>query len=297
MKLSNISCILFLALLFFSSCSCLLNKPICIKKYTRIETSQGQFFIGLYEGTPLHRDNFIENSKNSVYDSVNVYQITTAGKISAGINAAYREDDFLSDNFHQNTIDSEFNNQLFHKKYSVGMMRQKDDENPERKSDSRLFYIVTGMKLDDRLLGSLIAKENSEIIKEYSEVFLAMPENKHLKDSLEMLAKDGRAEEWRELRYFIHESAGNLIKEKNIKVFDIDKSKRSVYESIGGVPVYDNKYSVFGEVTFGHDVVDKISEIRTDIHRRPLQKVYILSTEILNKREYKRLVRNLNKQK
>jgi cyclophilin family peptidyl-prolyl cis-trans isomerase len=295
MKLSNFSYILLFLLIFSTSCSCLLKKPYCVKNYAKIETNHGLFFIGLYEGTPLHRDNFMSNCKNYVYDSVQVYRMTTAGTVSFGMNDNIKEKNFLSENYPDKVIEPEFNEELFHKKYAVGMTRLNDTDNPELKSDPRLFYVVIGMKLNDKLLNSLIARENADIINEFSDKFLDLPENTVIKDSLNLLANEGRTEEWQNLRAHIYVKVSEMMTKNNVEVFDINDHKRDVYIEMGGIPVYDKKYTVFGEITYGYDVVDKISEIRTDIHRRPLTKVHILSAEILKKREYKREIRKNNK--
>ncbi len=45
------------------------------------------------------------------------------------------------------------------------------------------------------------------------------------------------------------------------------------YEQLGGTPMLDMDYTVFGEVVEGLDVVDKIASVQTDNADRPLQDV------------------------
>ena len=54
-----------------------------------------------------------------------------------------------------------------------------------------------------------------------------------------------------------------------------------VYKTTGGTPHLDGQYTVFGEVLQGLDVVDKIQQMATDKHHRPLTDVRILRATIL----------------
>jgi cyclophilin family peptidyl-prolyl cis-trans isomerase len=53
-----------------------------------------------------------------------------------------------------------------------------------------------------------------------------------------------------------------------------------VYRTIGGVPHLDMRYTVYGEVISGMDVVDKICSLLTNGKDRPLKNVRIISTVV-----------------
>lgn len=57
--------------------------------------------------------------------------------------------------------------------------------------------------------------------------------------------------------------------------------QRKVYTSTGGYPPLDYQYTVYGEVTEGLDVVDKISRVQRDQSDRPLTDVKILSFTVV----------------
>ena len=52
--------------------------------------------------------------------------------------------------------------------------------------------------------------------------------------------------------------------------FKYTEKQRKIYTTIGGTPHLDGKYTVFGEVIEGMDVVEKISVVKTNENDRPL---------------------------
>jgi peptidyl-prolyl cis-trans isomerase B (cyclophilin B) len=49
--------------------------------------------------------------------------------------------------------------------------------------------------------------------------------------------------------------------------------QKKVYETIGGVPFLDTQYTVYGEITEGLDVIDKIAAVQKDGNDRPSKDV------------------------
>ena len=62
----------------------------------------------------------------------------------------------------------------------------------------------------------------------------------------------------------------SLARQKGITYNEDQVSK---YEQIGGTPMLDMDYTVFGELVEGMDVIDKIAAVQTDSNDRPLQDV------------------------
>lgn len=52
------------------------------------------------------------------------------------------------------------------------------------------------------------------------------------------------------------------------------------YKTVGGTPHLDGQYTVFGEITEGLDVVDRIQQMETDKNDRPIKDVRILHVKI-----------------
>ena len=56
-----------------------------------------------------------------------------------------------------------------------------------------------------------------------------------------------------------------------------------VYKSVGGTPHLDGQYTVFGEVTEGLDVVERIQKAETDDYDRPFEDIRILRATVVKK--------------
>jgi peptidyl-prolyl cis-trans isomerase B (cyclophilin B) len=55
---------------------------------------------------------------------------------------------------------------------------------------------------------------------------------------------------------------------------------REVYKTIGGTPHLDGQYTVFGEVTEGMNLIEKMQMVETDKNDRPLEDIRILKATV-----------------
>ena len=65
----------------------------------------------------------------------------------------------------------------------------------------------------------------------------------------------------------------DLYEERLGKVFNA--TQRQAYKTVGGTPHLDGDYTVFGEVTEGLDIVDKIARVKTGYMNVPVEPVII----------------------
>ena len=76
-----------------------------------------------------------------------------------------------------------------------------------------------------------------------------------------------------------NETQLNMFESRYGKVFNA--KQRQAYQSVGGTPHLDGDYTVFGEVTEGLDIVDKIAAVKTGAMDVPVEPVTIISMEIV----------------
>jgi len=277
-----------IAVSIISSCS-LLNNPAKIKTYVEVKTTEGSFILGLYEGTPLHKDNFIKNSNENVYDSTLIYSTIPNSIHKFGLKPGKKEEHLLNRTKDGSKINQEINPQLMNKTGAVGMLRANNDKNPEMQSDNYLFYLVEGIKTDEKLLKTLEAKRNAPIIADYITVFLSEPGHQHYDDSLRLYKSTGNKDNYRELYIQLTDSIKPRLKEDGIELFSLSKKQISTYTEFGGVPIYDGQYTIFGEIVAGIDILENLSSIKTGLYNKPVNDIYILSTRIIPKKEFKQV--------
>jgi peptidyl-prolyl cis-trans isomerase B (cyclophilin B) len=79
---------------------------------------------------------------------------------------------------------------------------------------------------------------------------------------------------------------GRVYDEKTLDMFESRMGKvfsarqRQAYQTVGGTPHLDGDYTVFGEVTEGLDIVDKIAVVKTGPGDVPVEAVTILSVTV-----------------
>ena len=65
--------------------------------------------------------------------------------------------------------------------------------------------------------------------------------------------------------------------------FKFSPEQLDSYMNTGGTPRLDGTYTVFGEVTEGLDVVDKIAAVQTNQADRPVNDIKIISMKLVSK--------------
>jgi peptidylprolyl isomerase len=237
-----------------------------------IKTTLGEIKIKLYDVTPVHRDNFIKLVNSEFYDNVSFHRVIKDFMIQAGDPQTRPEKSkIFPDSLNTYTLPSEFNRACFHKKGALAAARKGNEENPEMRSSGTQFYIVQGIKYSDSDLDQAELRINSNIKQAIFNKLI-----KQTTDSLHAAGKtasDSEIQEIASVRMFDYISADNSYK--------IPEDQRNVYKTMGGVPRLDGTYTVFGEVTEGLDVVDRIASSATDSNDKPLTDIRILKIKIV----------------
>jgi peptidyl-prolyl cis-trans isomerase B (cyclophilin B) len=114
----------------------LFMKEIDAQKMTKvlIKTDMGDITVGLYNDTPLHRDNFIKLAKEGFYDGSIFHRVIKSFMIQGGGPPAGKpETSYL--------IPAELLPNHIHKKGALAAART---NNPKKESSGSQFYIVQG---------------------------------------------------------------------------------------------------------------------------------------------------------
>lgn len=242
----------------------------------RLETTMGNITVKPYNETPKHRDNFIKLVKEGTYDSTLFHRVIKNFMIQAGDPQSKTATDTttLGNGDVGYTLPAEFNPKFFHKKGALAAARLGDDVNPKKESSGCQFYIVTGRKFSE---AQMISMENQLNDARLENVFNELA-RKHMKEIYKM-RKAGDNDGLLELQDSLETQARAIVaKEPALK---FSREQIAAYTTVGGAPHLDGAYTVFGEVTDGMDVVDKIQAVKTNRADRPETDVRILKATVI----------------
>lgn len=128
-----------------------------------LETTMGNIRLALYNGTPLHSNNFRELVERGFYNGILFHRVISKFMIQAGDSTSRTAapGTLLGDVTEPYTIPAEIHYpQLMHKRGALCMAREGDDVNPERASSAYQFYIVYGKRFNDEMLDKMQERLN-----------------------------------------------------------------------------------------------------------------------------------------
>jgi peptidylprolyl isomerase len=238
-----------------------------------LETTAGTIRLKLYDDTPGHRDNFLQNVKQGLYDGVTFHRIIRNFMIQTG-DPFTRPGEVADTTKKDPTIPAEIvYPRHYHKRGSIGAAREGDDENPRKESNKFQFYIVTGKHYSDAGLSELegIAYQNkvekiyNENTKNYTARLDAMRRQRDrdgVSDLLDSILTEAQAE-----------VAAN-------PPAPFTSEQKRIYKSRGGSPCLDGEYTVFGEVIEGMKIVEDIERVKTGSGDKPVREIRSIKATI-----------------
>lgn len=246
------------------------TKPV----YVTISTTMGDVTVLLYDDTPLHKENFIKLCQDNAYEGVIFHRIIKDFVVQGGDPTSKAQEPGVQygNNSGGYTVPAEILPKYFNKKGALIDAKEGDNVNWERASAGTQFCFVQGKVLTDEELAKrevwinemrrnwLYYKFRAQLIKENPEL-----ENADKEDELH--------------------SQANIMVIDTLDIlgpYVIPEEHREVYKTIGGVPHLDTYVTIFGEVTEGFDIVEKMSLVDTDEYDRPIKDVVIKSTKAFN---------------
>ncbi len=242
-------------------------------QYVRFETTQGNFTIKLYRETPLHRHNMVRQARKGFYDNQLFFGIQKGYKIQAGDvkskNAKPGQEIGVDEE--NDTIMSEINPwKFYHKRGAVGQASYKQF----KFSTSQQFYIIIGKRVKTNTLGT----QEATINKKYRQAVKDSITIPHSRD-LNTWKKYGEKKKISKLNDQLNAQADAIMKTR--KSFSYSPEQIKQYGEIGGAPNLDGLYTVFGEISEGMDVVEKINAMPTGKNGRPNPDVKIIRAYVL----------------
>ena len=249
-----------------------------------IKTNYGEMVAILYDDTPKHKENFIKLAKSHYYDSTLFHRVIKGFMIQGGDPDSKKAAPgaMLGRGGPGYTIDAEILPKYFHEKGALSAARLPDMQNPKKASNGSQFYVVQGRILDTEEMTLDQVKYDQALRK-----FFDNPANKGAFDSLGAAYQSGNEEQFRNLFLSLKP---RVVKETGMDVTQtVPEDKLKAYATLGGAPMLDGNYTVFGKVIKGFDVLDKIAEVQKDSADRPRVDVRMtVSVEELSGREIKK---------
>lgn len=239
----------------------------------KMTTTLGDITVRLYDETPLHRDNFLKLAKEGYYDGTLFHRVIKDFMIQGGDpdSRTASPSQMLGTGGPDYTIEAEILPHLFHKRGALAAARQGDEVNPERRSSGSQFYIAWGQVYNTGQLKQM-DKQLSMMAEQNAFQRLAGERKKEIMELRRNRNREGLMELQNELAALAHAEASTFG--------GLSEAQREAYSTIGGVPHLDGQYTVFGEVTEGLDVVERIQQCPTNRADRPTNDIRILSTTV-----------------
>jgi peptidyl-prolyl cis-trans isomerase B (cyclophilin B) len=240
-----------------------------------INTDAGTMKAILYPDTPNHLKAFVEKAQKGAYNGTLFTRVIKDFMIQGGSpdskNAKASARVGLGDPASE--ILPEFLPNHFHKKGALCAPRRPDEVNPEKKSDMSQFYIAQGKVYTEDELDALESQHNlaarTAAVQKYREP---------LQDKLDDL-RDSDIKAYHQLKDSIDAQIKAAILAAPGHLL-LSKEQRDAYTTVGGVPTLDGEYTVYGEITEGLDVLDKIAAAPKDSNDRPTTDIHIISVTI-----------------
>lgn len=231
-----------------------------------IHTPLGDMKGELFNETPMHRDNFIKLTKEAWFENSFFHRVIKNFMIQGGQNADGREDAGY-------TVPAEFVPEIHvHQKGMLAAARESDVVNPTKASSAAQFYIVQGKVMTLGQLEAIEQKMNSENKQKAIENYILFPGNEKWLYKIDTLMKAQDPARLKASQIDIYKEM--LTNGEAPADFHYSEKQKEIYTTIGGTPHLDGSYTVYGRITDGLDVLDKIAATPV-AGSTPIEKVWM----------------------
>lgn len=241
-----------------------------------ISTSMGDIQVRLYGDTPKHRDNFLKLAAEGYYDGVLFHRVIKDFMVQGGDpdSKTAKPGQQLGSGDPDYTLEAEIvYPRHFHRKGALAAARLGDQVNPERRSSGSQFYIVTGTVYKE---GQLKQLEKQLQMQQQQTIF-----NRLASENRDKIMTLRRNADRAGLQALQDELIAQTEKEAAANPVSLTAEQVEAYSTVGGAPHLDGQYTVFGEVTKGMDVVEKIQSVATDRSDRPVEDIKVIKMTVV----------------
>lgn len=236
------------------------NYPVIV-----IETNYGTMKAMLYDDTPVHSNHYLKLIKEGYFDGTLFHRVVEDFVIQGGAQDSRDAPSGARIGGGRTDMElmPEFRENRFHKKGALAAPRRGDNENPQKKSDASQIYIVQGRIYTQGRLDSMEMAVNVPIKNEIIRTHY-LPH----KEKLDELKAANDASGFNALLDSLLNVVDSLYAIAPGKFF-LPQELKEAYTTLGGIDRLDGSYTVFGEVTEGLEVIDKIAALPVDENSRP----------------------------
>ena len=229
-----------------------------------IETNYGTMKAMLYDDTPRHNNHYLKLINQGYFNGTLFHRVVKNFVIQGGAQDSRNAPAGVQLGGGRTDMElmPEFRENRFHKKGALAAPRKGDNENPQKKSDASQFYIVHGKVYTQGRLDSMEMAVNVPIRNQLIRAHYAP----HKEELAHLKVSD--PSKFNALLDSVLGVVDSLYQIAPGKFF-WPEGLKEVYSSLGGAHHLDGEYTVFGEVTEGLDVIDKIAALPVDGNSRP----------------------------
>ncbi len=243
-----------------------------------IETNVGVMRGYLYDDVPRHAEAFARHAEKGGFDGtlfarvIPEFMIQGGSSDSRGAKPGAR----IGSGDRSKEIAHEESGIHFYKKGALAAPKQEPKFNPSRKSDMSQFFIVQGIPYTSGRLDTLEMVKNNPIRAKAMEKYY-----NPVKAKMDSLRK-ANPRAFNEKAMAINAVVDSVLQASPDKRI-FTPEQREAYTQHGGLPTYDGIYTIYGEVTEGLEVIDKIARQPRDKYDRPTRDMKIIKVRIFRK--------------
>lgn len=242
-----------------------------------IETNYGTMKAILFDDTPNHSEYFLKLVKQGYFNGTLFHRVIQDFVIQGGAQDSRNAPTGaqIGSGSLDMVILPEFRPNHYHRKGAICAPRRGNEENPQKKSDMSQFYIADGETLSTGMLDTMemainVPIKNAILRTHYSP----------MKQELALL-KTSDPHAFNSKLDSVLNVVDSIYAAATGKFYFLPDQKQ-IYSTEGGIPKLDGEYTVYGQVTDGLEVIDKIASLSTDERDRPLTDARIIRIFIDN---------------